>query len=112
MQQQEQGHIVNIVSAAKRAWPNASASHASKWGLLGLSHALSVEARPYNVKVTAVITGGMRTPFLLERFPDLSPTLLQAPQNVVETIRFVRLQPKETGILEITIIPMRETLWP
>jgi NADP-dependent 3-hydroxy acid dehydrogenase YdfG len=111
MQHQEQGHIVNIVSAAKRAWPNTSAYHVSKWGLLGLSHALYAEARPYNVKVTAVITDGMHTPFLLERFPDLSPTLLQAPQNIAETIRFVLLQPKETGIPEITIIPMRETLW-
>src|SRR5690554_2747665 len=35
------GHIVNIVStAAKRAWANASVYHASKWGLLGFSHAL------------------------------------------------------------------------
>jgi len=113
MQQQKQGHIVNIVStAAKRAWPNASAYHASKWGLLGLSHALHVEARPHNVKVTAVIAGGMRTPFLLERFPDLSPDLLQDPRNVAETIRFVLLQPAETVIPEITVIPMRETSWP
>jgi len=113
MQQQKQGHIVNIVStAAKRAWPNASAYHASKWGLLGLSHALHVEARPHNVKVTAVIAGGMRTPFLLERFPDLSPDLLQDPQNVAETIRFVLLQPAETVVPEITVIPMRETSWP
>src|SRR5205085_1359234 len=38
------GHIVNIAStASKRAWPNASAYHASKWGLLGLSHALHAE---------------------------------------------------------------------
>ena len=37
------GHIVNIAStAAKRTWPNASAYHASKWGLLGFCHALSV----------------------------------------------------------------------
>jgi NAD(P)-dependent dehydrogenase (short-subunit alcohol dehydrogenase family) len=113
MSHRGQGHIVNIVStAAKRAWPNASAYHASKWGLLGLSHALHVEARPHNVKVTAVIAGGMRTPFLLERFPDLSPDLLQDPQNVAETIRFVLLQPEETVIPEITVIPMRETSWP
>ena len=47
------GHIVNIAStAAKRAWPNASAYHASKWGLLGLSHALHAELRPHGIKVT------------------------------------------------------------
>ena len=73
---------------AKRAWANASAYHASKWGLLGLSYALHVEGRfPHNVKVTAVIAGGMRTPFLLDRFSDIDPGVLQDPANVAE--RFV-----------------------
>jgi NAD(P)-dependent dehydrogenase (short-subunit alcohol dehydrogenase family) len=113
MRRQGSGHIVNIVStAAKRAWANASAYHASKWGLLGLSHALHVEARPHRIKVTAVIAGGMRTPFLLDRFPDLDPGLLQDPRNVAETVRFVLTQPAETVIPEVTVIPMRETSWP
>ncbi len=113
MRRQGSGHIVNIVStAARRAWANASAYHASKWGLLGYSHALHVEARPHRVKVTAVIAGGMRTPFLTERFPDLDPGLLQDPANVAETIRFVLGQPAESVIPEIMVIPMRETSWP
>ncbi len=113
MRQQQRGHIINIVStAAKRAWANASAYHASKWGLLGLSHALHVEARPHKVKVTAIISGGMRTPFLLERFPDIDPAVLQDPRNVAETIRFVLTQPDETVIPEVMVLPMRETSWP
>jgi NAD(P)-dependent dehydrogenase (short-subunit alcohol dehydrogenase family) len=113
MRRQGRGHIVNIVStAAKRAWANASAYHASKWGLLGLSHALHVEARPHNIKVTAVVAGGMRTPFLLDRFPDLDPAVLQDPANVAETVRFVLSQPDETVIPEVMVLPMRETSWP
>jgi NAD(P)-dependent dehydrogenase (short-subunit alcohol dehydrogenase family) len=113
MKRRGRGHIVNIVStAAKRAWANASAYHASKWGLLGFSHALHVEARPQGVKVTAVIAGGMRTPFLLDRFPDLDPGVLQDPQNVADTIRYVLTQPDETVIPEVMVIPMRETSWP
>jgi NAD(P)-dependent dehydrogenase (short-subunit alcohol dehydrogenase family) len=113
MRPRKRGHIVNIVStAAKRAWANASAYHASKWGLLGLSHALHVEARPHNVKVTAVVAGGMRTPFLLDRFPDLDPAVLQDPANVAETVRFVLTQPDETVIPEVMVLPMRETSWP
>jgi NAD(P)-dependent dehydrogenase (short-subunit alcohol dehydrogenase family) len=55
MRSQGGGDIVNVAStAAKRAWPNASAYHASKWGLLGLSHALHAELRPYGIRVTAV----------------------------------------------------------
>jgi NAD(P)-dependent dehydrogenase (short-subunit alcohol dehydrogenase family) len=107
------GHIVNIAStAAKRAWPNASAYHATKWGVLGFSHALHAEARQYGVKVTAVVPGGMRTPFLLDRFPELDPGALQDPRSVAETIRFVLGQPAETVIPEVTVIPMRETSWP
>ncbi len=113
MRQQGHGHIVNIAStAAKRAWANAAAYHASKWGLLGFSQALHVEARQVGVKVTAVICGGMRTPFLLDRFPDIDVNNLQDPKNVAATVRFVLLQPAETVIPEVMVIPMRETSWP
>src|SRR5205807_3028249 len=96
MKRQGSGQIVNIVStAAKRAWANASAYHASKWGLLGLSHALHVEGRDVGIGVTAVIAGGMRTPFILDRFPDVDPGVLQDPRNVAETIKFVLTQPDE-----------------
>jgi Short-chain alcohol dehydrogenase of unknown specificity len=107
------GHIVNIVStASKRAWANASPYHASKWGLLGLSHALHVEGRQQNIKVTAVIAGGMKTPFLLERFPDIDTDLLQDPENVADTVRYVLSQPDQTVIPEVMVLPMRETSWP
>jgi NAD(P)-dependent dehydrogenase (short-subunit alcohol dehydrogenase family) len=113
MRAQGAGHIVNIAStAAKRTWPNASAYHASKWGLLGLSHALHAELRPHRIKVSAIVAGGMRTPFLLERFPDIDPGMLQDPANVAATVRFVLTLPEETVIPEVMVIPMRESSWP
>jgi NAD(P)-dependent dehydrogenase (short-subunit alcohol dehydrogenase family) len=113
MKRQGSGHIVNIAStAAKRTWPNASAYHASKWGLLGLSHALHAELRPHRIKVSAVVAGGMRTPFLLDRFPDIDPGVLQDPANVAATIRFLLTLPDETVIPEVMVIPMRESSWP
>lgn len=113
MKEQGSGHIVNIAStAAKRVWANASVYHASKWGLMGFSHALHVEGRPHGVKVTAVVAGGMRTPFLLDRFPDIDPNVLQDPKTVAETVRYVLMQPAETVIPEIMVIPMRESSWP
>jgi NAD(P)-dependent dehydrogenase (short-subunit alcohol dehydrogenase family) len=113
MKGQGSGHIVNIAStASKRAWPNASAYHASKWGLLGLSYALHAELRAHRIKVSAVVAGGMRTPFLLDRFPDIDPGVLQDPANVAATIRFLLTLPDETVIPEVMVIPMRETSWP
>lgn len=107
------GYIVNIVStAAKRAWANASAYHASKWGLLGLSHALHVEGRAMGIKVTALLAGGMRTPFILDRFPDTPLENLQDPRIVADTVRFLISQPGDSVIPELMIVPMRETSWP
>jgi NAD(P)-dependent dehydrogenase (short-subunit alcohol dehydrogenase family) len=113
MRAQGGGHIVNVAStAAKRTWPNASAYHASKWGLLGLSHALHAELRPHRIKVSAVVAGGMRTPFLLDRFPDIDPGVLQDPANVAKTVRFLLTLPEESVIPEVMVIPMRESSWP
>lgn len=107
------GQIINITStASKRAWANASAYHASKWGLLGLSHALHVEGRSKKIKVTAIIAGGMRTPFILERFPDTPKEVLQDPMNVAQVVRFVLQQPSETVIPEVMVLPVNETSWP
>ncbi|RZI40262.1 SDR family oxidoreductase [Herbaspirillum sp. HC18] len=106
-------HVVNITStAAKRTWPNASAYHASKWGLLGLSHALHAELRPRGIKVTAVVAGGMRTPFLLDRFPDIDVSTLQDPVNVAIAVKSVLQMPEQTVIPEIMVLPMQETSWP
>ncbi|MEN3112741.1 SDR family oxidoreductase [Uliginosibacterium paludis] len=113
MKQRGSGDIINITStAAKRAWPNASVYHASKWALLGFSHALHSELRPHGIRVTAVVAGGMRTPFLLDRFPDIDPALLQPPENVADMIVKVLTLPRDSVVPEISILPMRETSWP
>ncbi|HSI82382.1 MAG: SDR family oxidoreductase [Candidatus Methylacidiphilales bacterium] len=111
--EQQGGEIINIIStAALRAWPNASAYHASKWGFLGFSHALHTEGRPYGIRVTAVIAGGMQTPFLTDRFPDIDLTTLQDPINVAQTILHILQTPKGSVVPEIKILPMKETSWP
>lgn len=113
MKQNKKGHIVNIAStAAKRSWANASAYHASKWGLLGMSHGMYVEAREQNIKVSAVVAGGMRTPFILDRFPDTPLNKLQDPKNVAMTVKFVLQQPDESIIPEVMIVPLLESSWP
>lgn len=113
MKARGRGHIVNVAStASKRTWPNASAYHTTKWGLLGFSHAMHAELRPHNIKVSAVLPGGMRTPFLLDRFPDIDPTTLQDPANVAQAVRFVLTMPEESVIPEVMVIPMKETSWP
>lgn len=113
MQRQGGGHIVNVAStAAKRAWANASAYHASKWGLVGLTRALGVEGRPHGIKATALVPGGMRTRFFDRLDPPPDPTNLQDPANVARVILFVLAQPPESAIQEVIVTPLTETSWP
>ncbi len=113
MAEQRSGYIINIVStAALRAWTEASVYHASKWGLRGFTQALFTEARKVNVKVTGLIAGGMRTPFLLDRFPDINPEVLQDPQNVAIQIKQLLVNDTDTVVPELMVIPFLETSWP
>jgi len=115
MRRQNGGHIVNVAStAAVRAWPNASAYCASKWGVVGFTRATGTEGRAHNIRATALIPGGMRTGFF-DR-PDLpikpDPIHLNDPKNVARAIVFVLSQPAESVIQELFLTPLTETSWP
>jgi NAD(P)-dependent dehydrogenase (short-subunit alcohol dehydrogenase family) len=113
MKEQGGGHIVNIASTASlRAWANAAAYHTSKAGLLALSDALHVEGRPHHIKVTAVIAGGMRTPFLLDRFEGIDQSLLQEPKAVARVVQSVLTQPGGSVVPQVMVLPELETSWP
>jgi NAD(P)-dependent dehydrogenase (short-subunit alcohol dehydrogenase family) len=117
MREQHSGHIINIAStAATRAWANASAYHASKWGLVGFSRGLGVEGRPDGIRVTTIIPGGMRTHFF-DRFTEQGIPMpdqqnLQEPANVAEVIVFAAQVPPESALQEVIITPLTETSWP
>ena len=117
MQKQASGHIFNIAStAATRAWANASAYHASKWGLVGFGRGLGVEGRDSHVRVTTVIPGGMKTHFF-DRFADQGIPMpdeanLQDPANVAAMIVFAASLPAESNIPEVMVTPLTETSWP
>lgn len=113
MREQGGGHFVNVAStAALRGWANCAAYHASKWGLLGFTRGLGVDGRPFNIRATALIPGGMATHFFdrLEVKPD--PKMLNDPANVAEVIVFVLSQPPESVIQEVLVTPATETSWP
>ncbi|GCE48733.1 NADP-dependent 3-hydroxy acid dehydrogenase YdfG [Thermosporothrix hazakensis] len=117
MQRQKSGHIVNVAStAATRAWANASAYHASKWGLVGFSRGLGVEGREHGIRVTTIIPGGMKTHFF-DRFAEQGIPMpeernLQDPANVAELIVFATQVPANSALQEALITPFTETSWP
>jgi len=113
----QSGHIINIAStAATRAWANAAAYHASKWGLVGFGRALGVEGRPDGIRVTTIIPGGMKTHFF-DRFVEQGIPLpeernLQDPATVANVIVFAAQVPPESALQEVIITPLTETSWP
>ena len=62
--------------------------------------------------MSTVVVGGMKTPFLLDRFKDIDQSKLQDPANVAEAVRFVLSMPRESIIPEIMVLPLQETSWP
>ena len=117
MKAQGGGQIVNIAStAALRVWPGASAYHASKFGVLGLSRALNLEGRGDGIRVTTVIPGGMDTHFF-DRFreqniPLPGPDTLQNPDNVARTILYALGLPADSVLQELVITHPDEPGWP
>jgi NAD(P)-dependent dehydrogenase (short-subunit alcohol dehydrogenase family) len=117
MRAQGGGFIANVAStAAVRAWGNAGAYHASKWGLVGFSRGLGVEGRPHNIRVTTVIPGGMRTHWF-DRFPEQGIPMpdmgkLQDPATVAHAIVYAATVPAESSLQELILTPLNETSWP
>ena len=73
------GHVINVISTASQiGLEDMGAYGATKWGLLGLTKSLIKEARPYNVRVTALSPGGTDTTFRGEPRPQYL-----APENAV-----------------------------
>lgn len=61
---QKSGVIVNITSIGGRiTMPHNSLYHGMKWGLEGLTEALSYELRPFGIKLKLVAPGGVKTDF-------------------------------------------------
>lgn len=87
MAPRRRGHIVNILStAALRGIPTETVYSAAKWGARGFTQGLREEAAPLNIRVTAVLPGGVDTTFWAAAAPDrrmpvdrfLSPTQVAA----------------------------------
>lgn len=91
MVERRRGWLVFIASVAGRiAVPDESAYAASKFAMVGLAEALSLEVEDHGVHVLTVCPGAIRTPFFdaeaLARMPRTSRRLMVEPEGLVEAI--------------------------
>ncbi len=116
MQEQRQGHIVNVSSVAGRtASAGVSAYNASKWGVGAFSEALRQELCKSGVRVTVVEPGWVKTPLYdeiasgamqerISRWQEgIGEPLL--PEDVAGAIGFALSQPQRVNVNEILLRP-------
>ncbi len=102
------GHVINISSLwAKRYCAKCAGYTAAKFGVRGLTQSMREEARQYNVKVTNVMPGTVKTPFFEKSNweADLSDALM--PEDVAQTVIAALKMPDRAVMEEIVIQSIR-----
>jgi 3-oxoacyl-[acyl-carrier protein] reductase len=103
MMERKGGRIINISSVAgKIGFATGSAYCASKWGVIGLSRSLAVEAKPYNIRVDVLCPGTVDTPF--PHSPAASKVMLEV-EDVVQAVMFLLSLPERARVEDIVMHP-------
>jgi NAD(P)-dependent dehydrogenase (short-subunit alcohol dehydrogenase family) len=109
------GRVVTVASTlGLRALPAATAYCASKFGVVGFTRALAMEAGQ-RFGVTMLVPGGMRTHFFdgrPEQFKPAADQLLCPPEEVAEAVLFALRRPPEVEVRELIVTPPGEPSWP
>lgn len=108
MKKNELGHIINIAStAATEGYLQVGAYGATKWAVRGLSESLYKEARDFNVKVTCVYPGSVKTDFF-RNTPSITPhDNMMMPWDVAGNIVFMLKSPENFHHINIEFRPTR-----
>lgn len=111
MKKQGSGRIVNIGSrAGKVGEDNRTAYCAAKWGLEGLTAALSVELSKYNIHVHLISPAATNTPWWREVPVTLTEQIVERmipPEVVAQAVRWVLSLPDAVHVPDIPIYNFR-----
>jgi NAD(P)-dependent dehydrogenase (short-subunit alcohol dehydrogenase family) len=109
------GKVVTVASTLGfRAFGDATAYCASKFGVVGFTRALQAESKG-RIGVTLLVPGGMQTAFFDDRPDEYKPgadAVLNRPEDVAATVVFALSQQPGCEIKELVVAPETETSWP
>ena len=104
MMPRKRGHVVVIGShVAHRAFTDCGGYTAAKAGQLGLVRVLAEEARPYDIRVTAILPGATDTPIWDER-PGFDRSKMMRPEDVAGFVTAIVVRPG-ISVEEVTVTP-------
>lgn len=107
MKERKLGHIINIASiAATNGIPEGSVYCASKHAVRGFSSSLFKEARPFNVKVTCIYPGSVKTDFFVH-YPtvQVNDNFMQ-PQDIANGVVYCLQTPANLLPVDLELRPM------
>lgn len=104
MQPRRKGHIVVIGShAAHHAFTDCGGYTAAKAGQLGLTRVIAAEARPYDVRVTALLAGATDTAIWDDR-PGFDRSKMMKPEDVASFLLAIVARPN-IAVEEVVVTP-------
>jgi NAD(P)-dependent dehydrogenase (short-subunit alcohol dehydrogenase family) len=95
--------VVICSHVAHRAFTDCGWYTAAKAGQLGLVRVLAEEARPYDIRVTAILPGATDTPIWDER-PGFDRTKMMKPEDVAGFLTSIVVRPG-ISVEEVTVTP-------
>jgi NAD(P)-dependent dehydrogenase (short-subunit alcohol dehydrogenase family) len=88
MKRRRRGYVVNISSiAGKEGFAGGGAYCASKFGVMALTQTLLEEARPYNIRATAICPGYVDTPMVVAA-PVPGSEMIR-PEDIAKTVLYL-----------------------
>ena len=111
MKRQGGGRIVNIGSLAGKIGEDARTAYcAAKWGLEGLSAALTEELHKHNIRVHLISPAATDTPWWREVGATLTPQTLERmipPETIAAAVLWVLRQPDAVHVPDVPIYNFR-----
>ncbi|MFT7032434.1 MAG: 3-hydroxy acid dehydrogenase/malonic semialdehyde reductase [Cyclobacteriaceae bacterium] len=113
MVERKTGHIVNISSiAGKEVYENGNVYCASKFGVDAATQGMRLDLNPYNIKVTCVNPGLVKTEFSNVRFKGNEEKVQNVykgldpltAKDIAEVVKFVLDRPANVALTDITVL--------
>jgi 3-oxoacyl-[acyl-carrier protein] reductase len=103
------GDIVNIASIAGKVGTSRRALYcASKFGVVGFTHALAEEVREHGIRATVICPGSTNTGFSPKDVEGKARDRMLQPEDIAHTVRMILSQRATSFMSEVVMRPTRK----